>query len=249
MSRKAKRSDVCKTQINEYIESINLQAEDLVLSKFPQRVFEIEALSKTASFNVSDLSSAHNQLKVLASDPKLRINNVDEIISKNRNCDVSPCSSSSGDNPENYVVPCNNHITDAVELIKPRIYELLADIQLLKMWMQFLSIRTEDSNDLIKSVLDNLLGEIEVCESNTDAFSGQISAYFSTRAKIVTKILKYPNIDDYLRCVREMDENFYVENRRMLCEIKNCYGTLHCMISKNLEKITKTKTFDPSTMY
>lgn len=249
MSGKAKGSDVCKTKINEYVKSINLQAEDLVVSKFPQRVFEIEALSKTASFNVSDLSPAHSGVKVIASDPILRIDNDDEIISKNRKCAVNPDSSSPGANPDNYVVPCNNHVTDAVELIKPRIYELLADIQLLKMWMQPQSIRAEDSNVLIKSVLDHLLAEIEVCENNTDAFSVQISAYFSSRAKIVSKVLKYPNIDDYRRCVRELDENFYFEIRQMLCEIKNYYGTLYCMISKNLEKIKKTKTFDPSTMY
>lgn len=61
MSEKAKDADFCKTTINEYLKSIILEAEDLILTKFPQKVFELEAFSSSANFNISDLTSGYNQ--------------------------------------------------------------------------------------------------------------------------------------------------------------------------------------------
>lgn len=46
------------------------------------------------------------------------------------------------------------------------------------------------------------MGEIQSVESEAAAFFDQISRYFISRAKIVSKVAKYPHIDDYRRAVQ-----------------------------------------------
>jgi proteasome activator subunit 3 (PA28 gamma) len=64
-----------------------------------------------------------------------------------------------------------------------------------------------------------------------------MTKYFVTRAKLVSKVLKYPNIQDYRQSVVEVDEKEFI-NLRMCCmDLRNNYAILHDMIMKNLEKI------------
>lgn len=52
------------------------------------------------------------------------------------------------------------------------------------------------------AVQEETLGEIQSVESEAAAFFDQISRYFISRAKIVSKVAKYPHIDDYRRAVQ-----------------------------------------------
>lgn len=55
------------------------------------------------------------------------------------------------------------------------------------------------------AVQEETLGEIQSVESEAAAFFDQISRYFISRAKIVSKVAKYPHIDDYRRAVQVND--------------------------------------------
>lgn len=231
--------------IGGYINDIKLQAEDLVMDKFPRRFLNLEALLKSADFNVSAIASAHNKTN---SGVNIRSDDGDGNVSKKQKLDTG-LNSASSNNCSEQVAPSNSFLVDAVELIKPHIRQLLEDTKLLEMWIQLLTPRNEFTNDLTNSLLSDIYNEIEAMESNGEAFSDQISAYFQSRGKIITKVMKYPQLDDYRRTVKEMDENFHHRLRATLCDVRNCYAALYEMISKNLEKIKKPRNFDPRLMY
>lgn len=245
MARELKKMNSGKEDIGKYIKDTKLKVEDLVMDKFPRRFSEIEALLKTANFNFRDIDSAHNELN---SEESKRADDAYSHVSKKRKRSIGLNSASNNDCNQQ-VVPCNKFIIDAVELIKPYMRQLLEDAKLLEMWIQFITPRTEIANDLINSVLDNIYNEVEVMESNAEAFSDQVSAYFLSRGKIIAKCIKYPKLDDYRRAIQEMDENFLRRLRKTLCDAGNQYVTLHQMISKNWEKIKKPRIFDPRVMY
>lgn len=70
----------------------------------------------------------------------------------------------------------------------------------------FLSVpKIEDGNNFGVAVQEETLGEIQSVESEAAAFFDQISRYFISRAKIVSKVAKYPHIDDYRRAVQVND--------------------------------------------
>lgn len=62
--------------------------------------------------------------------------------------------------------------------------------------------KIEDGNNFGVSIQEDTLAEVQSVESEAAAFFDQISRYFITRAKIVSKVAKYPHIDDYRRAVR-----------------------------------------------
>lgn len=62
--------------------------------------------------------------------------------------------------------------------------------------------KIEDGNNFGVAVQEETLGEIQSVESEAAAFFDQISRYFISRAKIVSKVAKYPHISDYRRAVQ-----------------------------------------------
>lgn len=108
-------------------------------------------------------------------------------------------------------VKCNTPICDIIKIVKPVIRTLVEDSNLLKMWISFLIPKIEDGNNFGVSVQEDTLAEIQSVESEAAAFFDQISRYFISRAKIVSKVAKYPHIEDYRRAVQ-------VSPRRLLIE-------------------------------
>lgn len=120
-------------------------------------------------------------------------------------------------------VTCNTPICELIKVVKPFIRELVEDSNLLKMWISFMSEcasetmnsitiidafscfivpKIEDGNNFGVAVQEETLGEIQSVESEAAAFFDQISRYFISRAKIVSKVAKYPHLDDYRRAVQ-----------------------------------------------
>ena len=59
------------------------------------------------------------------------------------------------------------------------------------MWISFLIPKIEDGNNFGVSIQEDMLAEIRTVESEAAAFFDQISRYFITRGKIVTKVSFY----------------------------------------------------------
>ena len=138
------------------------------------------------------------------------------------------------------------------------------------MWISFLIPKIEDGNNFGVSIQEDTLAEIRTVESEAAAFFDQISRYFITRGKIVTKVgikksrifiktllhnanncqvTKYPHVEDYRVTVEELDEKEYVSLKLVMCEIRNHYSTLHDIIMKNLDKIKKPRTSNVDNLY
>ena len=58
----------------------------------------------------------------------------------------------------------------------------------LKMWITFLIPKIEDGNNFGVSIQEDTLGEIRTVEAEAATFYEQISRYFITRGKIISKV-------------------------------------------------------------
>jgi len=56
------------------------------------------------------------------------------------------------------------------------------------MWISFMIPKIEDGNNFGVSIQEDTLGEIQSVESEAAAFFDQISRYFVSRGKIVSKV-------------------------------------------------------------
>ena len=117
------------------------------------------------------------------------------------------------------------------------------------MWISFLIPKIEDGNNFGVSVQEDTLAEIQSVESEAATFFDQISRYYASRAKIISKVAKYPHIEDYRRAVKELDEKEYLSLWLVMCEIRNRYCTLHDIVIKNLEKLKKPRSCNSESLY
>lgn len=237
-------------RVQEYKEKVVAQAEEMVSKHFPKQILELETLLKTEKFTRTDLKSIHAELNIPIPDANV-FNHDNEVQGKKRKhiflgTDIQGCKVLV---LPNGTVPCNRHVVEIVDIVKPKIKQLVEDSNMLKMWIQFLIPRIEDGNNFGVSIQEDTLGEIRTVEGEAAAYLDQISRYFLTRGKMVSKVAKYPHVDDFRRTVHELDEKQYVSMRLVLCELRNHYATLHDMITKNLEKIKKPRSSNSETMY
>ncbi|XP_029831043.1 proteasome activator complex subunit 3 isoform X2 [Ixodes scapularis] len=238
-------------KVEEYKERLKKEAEELVLHKFPEKILELEALLKTDKFSKTDLAAVHADINIPVPDPPLQNHEAELTAGKKRKLE---CFENEITGTKVLVLPTgsvhtNSHIVSIVDVVKPKIWQLVDDTNILKMWIQFLIPRIEDGNNFGVSIQEDALTEIRAVEGEAAAFFDQISRYFLTRGKIIAKVAKYPHVDDFRRTVQELDEKQYVSLRLVLCELKNHYATLHDLITKNLEKIKRPRSSNAENMY
>ncbi|KAK0175252.1 hypothetical protein PV327_009016 [Microctonus hyperodae] len=238
-------------KVQEYKDSLKSKAEQLLLKGFPEKIVKLNEILATPNFAHRHLTEVHQDLNVPIPDP-IAINHSDDgPISKKIKLE------NSGDDVPgtrvmilpNGPIPCNKPLCDMVRIVKPYIIQLLEDSNLLKMWISFMIPKIEDGNNFGVSVQEDTLAEIQSVESEAAAYFDQISRYFVSRGKILSKVAKYPHILDYRRAVQEMDEKEYTSLWLVLSEVRNRYCSLHDLVIKNLEKIKRPRSSNAESLY
>jgi len=251
-----------ETRLGEYKESLKSKAEKLVKKEFPQRILELEELIGTPSFKLSPSINVERPVNIpipkMTSEENGDSGSGDrEAVGKKRKMteeapvgdDFSHVSGSKVVLLPNGVSPCNSIVAQMISHIKPKIVELVESANLLKMWVTFLIPRIEDGNNFGVSVQEDTLGEIRQVESDGCSYLDAISSYHLNRGKVVTKIAKYPHVEDFRQTVLELDEKQALSIRLIAVELKNHYAVLHDIICKNWDKIKKPRNVNHDAMY
>ncbi|KAF0307665.1 Proteasome activator complex subunit 3 [Amphibalanus amphitrite] len=244
-------AEEAREKVSKYKDDIKVEGERVVNDVLPQRILEMNELLEQAPFTTTDLRQFHSALQVGVPPPLHADGQPPPGKRRKRSEDAGD-----GESPPascllpHGSVPCNKPITDIIEILKPIIRRIMEETNLLKMWVTYMIPKIEDGNNFGVSIQEDALGEVASAETESATHFYEISRYFSFRAKLVSKVVKYPHIDDYRRAVEELDEKQFVSLRLTLVEIRNRYATLHDVISKNLVKIKKPRSVDSAeSMY
>ncbi|KAM8947076.1 proteasome activator complex subunit 3 [Pelodytes ibericus] len=253
MSSLLKVDQELKKKVDCFRERITSEAEDLVASFFPTKLLELDGFLKEPMLNVQDLTHIHSEMNLPVPDPILLTNSHDGLDAPN----LKKRKLEDGDNftgTKVFVMPngmlkSNGQLVEIIEKVKPEIRMLIEKCNTVKMWVQLLIPRIEDGNNFGVSIQEETVAELRTVESEAASYLDQISRYYITRAKLVSKIAKYPHVEDYRRTVTEIDEKEYISLRLIISELRNQYVTLHDMILKNIEKIKRPRSSNAETLY
>jgi len=258
-------------RLSGYKESLKSRAEKLVKNEFPQRIMALEDLILTKAFVLNPAISVECPVNIpiprvvpqknqepkkdKVQEPikdnvgkKRKMDNGGEFVEATLN-DMSLVSGSKVLLLPNGTSPCNKTVSEMIAAIKPKIVELVEAANLLKMWVTFLIPRIEDGNNFGVSVQEDTLGEIRQVESDGCSYLDAISSYHLNRGKVITKIAKYPHVEDFRQTIIELDEKQALSIRLIAVELKNHYAVLHDIITKNWDKIKKPRNANHDTMY
>uniref|UniRef100_A0AAY4DE57 Proteasome activator complex subunit 3 n=1 Tax=Denticeps clupeoides TaxID=299321 RepID=A0AAY4DE57_9TELE len=230
-------------------------AENLVASFFPQKLLELDSLLKEPILHIHDLKEIHSEIDLTVPDPVLLTNSHDgvEVVRPTYSCRGSfehgPCESTKVFVMPGGMLKSNGQLVDLIERVKPEIRTLIEKCNTVKMWVQLLIPRIEDGNNFGVSIQEETVAELRTVEGEAASYLDQISRYYITRAKLVSKIAKYPHVEDYRRTVTEIDEKEYISLKIIVSELRNQYVTLHDMILKNIEKIKRPRSSNTDALY
>jgi len=77
----------------------------------------------------------------------------------------------------------------------------------------------------------------------------KLSKYNLSRAKLVSKLLKYPGIEDYRKSIIELDKRFCEDLFTTCRDLRNSYAVIFDMIVKNRGVIENPRTSNRTTLY
>ncbi|XP_055513130.1 proteasome activator complex subunit 3 isoform X2 [Leucoraja erinacea] len=242
-------------QVDAFRERVTAEAEDLVASFFPKKLLELDCFLKEPLSNISDLATIHSELNMPVPEPIIISNSHDGLDStpnsKKRKLEdgETNCPGTKVFIMPNGMLKSNQQLVAMIEKIKPEIRTLMEKCNTVKMWVQLLIPRIEDGNNFGVSIQEETVAELRTVESEAASYLDQISRYYITRAKLVSKVAKYPHVEDYRRTVSEIDEKEYISLRLIVSELRNQYVTLHDMILKNIEKIKRPRNSNADALY
>uniref|UniRef100_A0A8D0GLE6 Proteasome activator complex subunit 1 n=1 Tax=Sphenodon punctatus TaxID=8508 RepID=A0A8D0GLE6_SPHPU len=220
-----------KLKVDSFRERITSEAEDLVANFFPKKLLELDGFLKDPILNIHDLTQIHSEMNLPVPEPILLTNSHDGLDGPNlkkrklEDCEET-CQGTKVFVMPNGMLKSNQQLVDIIEKVKPEIRLLIE------------KCNTEET-----------VAELRTVESEAASYLDQISRYYITRAKLVSKIAKYPHVEDYRRTVTEIDEKEYISLRLIISELRNQYVTLHDMILKNIEKIKRPRSSNAETLY
>jgi len=238
------------TKVQEYKDDVKKQAETLVLKGFPETIVILNNILENSQFKNRSFTDVHQDLNIPVPEPIILNSHTDLPVAKKPKLDHSSQDGTKVLILPTGSVPINKNINELIENVKPHIRKLVEDSNLIKMWISFMIPKIEDGNNFGVSIQEDTLAEVQSVESEAAAFFDQISRYYISRGKLISKVAKYPHIEDYRRSVQELDEKEYLSLWLVMSEIRNRYCALHDIVLKNIDKIKKPRpTNATETLY
>ncbi|KAK1939506.1 putative subunit of proteaseome activator complex [Babesia divergens] len=148
-------------------------------------------------------------------------------------------------NEDNRIMtPSHKQIFKELESIKREAAELIEIIGNIKLWIQLNVPRIEDGNNFGVGIQEEVILELTRVEDTAFNLHDTIVKYYMARAKLCTKVIKYPNVCDYSEAIRELDEKEWIHIKITNVDMRNNYSMIYDLLCKNWEKVVKPKSED-----
>lgn len=119
----------------------------------------------------------------------------------------------------------------------------------VKLWVAMTMPRIEDGDNFGVGVQEEVLSELHRAQEAGINLRDVPRQSYLTRAKICSKLIKYPNVEDYTTALKEHDDKQFFLARQNILDIRNVYATMTDMIHKNISKIRKPKGENSMNLY
>ncbi|XP_012688694.1 proteasome activator complex subunit 2 [Clupea harengus] len=237
---KISRENIVK--VENYRQSLYLQAENLFSNHIPLKITQLDNLLQEEALCITDLSSLHAPLEIPIPEPPVE----DEEMETDKNEEDEKKKKKT---PKCGFIKGNEKIVKLLNIVKPEIVALKETCITVSCWIQHLIPKIEDGNDFGVAIQEKILERITAVKTKVEGFQTNLNKYFSERGDAVAKASKDTHVMDYRSLVHEKDEAVYSEIRVIVLDIRGFYAELYDIISKNLEKVTNPKGEEKPSMY
>ena len=210
-----------------------------VLTKFPEKITELNALLKDERFtNEFDVSKDELIIPV----PDSIGDQTSDTISDSSDQSKEDVIQEKNEKTRNVVVRSNPYLVEMVALLKPKLIEFIQYTLELSAGINLLIPAIEDGNNFGVEIQQECVDATIIAENDIYQRLQEIHKYFSNRAELVTKAVKHPKCEDFRLAIQERDRMFHKFLVISLNSVRNYYMNLHDLVVKNQNKIKKPKS-------
>ena len=124
-----------------------------------------------------------------------------------------------------------------VGILQSELSEFVVVLQLLRTSFTLSLPSASDTNNLDIEIMEELLSELKDHMDWTNNLRGRLCHYADQRAKLLSKVYKYPGVADYKAAVRELDQYIRITLGLNWLTLRNGYTWIHQLYLRNEEKL------------
>ncbi|KAJ6621102.1 proteasome activator pa28 REG alpha/beta subunit [Mycena sp. CBHHK59/15] len=218
--------------------------EDVVFRSFPSKDLIQSAASPDSPYH-HDQTSTTTDTKVYPA-PASSQSNAAQPQSKKRKIDDGSLSESTNDTQYARLpslVHSNKHMTGLHATVKRECEELVNLTDQVKLWISLTMPK------YVVLTLAEVLAELLRAQDSAYNLRDMAQKDYVARAKICSKLIKYPNVEDYTLALKEHDDNQFYLARQHLVDLRNIYAVLTDLIHKNIAKIRAPRGNNGVSLY
>ncbi|KAF9229062.1 proteasome activator pa28 REG alpha/beta subunit [Gyrodon lividus] len=234
--------------------SVASAAENIIFRVFPTKIIELSATveSTNALDSPYHISQASASTDATVYPPLNATYDLNGPASKRKRTEdgVSPPFANDTSNaryPE--LVHANKHILKLQETIKAECAQLSDSCDKVKLWVNLTMPKIEDGDNFGVQIQEEVLSELLRSQESAYNIRDSVRQSHLARAKICSKLIKYPNIEDYTLALKEHDEKQLFFARQNLADIRNVYAVITDILHKNITKIRSPRGNNRAGLY
>ncbi|KAK7064029.1 proteasome activator pa28, REG alpha/beta subunit [Favolaschia claudopus] len=231
-------------QLQAFQKQATSAGENVVFRVFPAKVLELQELIQSTSLPNSPY---HKDQTSMTTDPAVypppesSSVNGDLPQSKKRRIENDTSSPQTTGPREDvqfpHLVQPNQHLVTLHETLKRECEELVALTDHVKLWISLTMPKIEGGDNFGVQIQEEVVAELLRSQESAFNLRESVKNHHLARAKICSKRIKYPNLEDYALSLKEHDEGQSYLARQHLNDLRNIYAVLTDLIHKNIAKI------------
>ncbi|EMD41836.1 hypothetical protein CERSUDRAFT_120763 [Gelatoporia subvermispora B] len=253
MSDKMKMGSEITKKLEEFHKTSAVVAQEVIFVTWPAKILELQALIDSTIHPSSPFHPSHaaNFTDTTVYPPPSYLADSEGSETKKRKLDsdesvngvTSGVSATNDTRNARYpnLMHANKHIVKVHELMKRECEQLAELIDKVKLWVNLSMPKIEDGDNFGVQIQEEVLNELHRSQESAYNLRDAARQNFANRAKICSKIIKYPHIEDYILALKEHDEKQLYVSRQNLHDLRNVYAILTDILHKNITKIRSPK--------
>ncbi|KZT08546.1 proteasome activator pa28, REG alpha/beta subunit [Laetiporus sulphureus 93-53] len=248
-------------RLEEFRKAASAVADDVIFKIFPMKILELQELIDSTKSPSSPFHESHGVMSTDATvypPPDPRSSEGPETKKRKLEADdfenVSSTSALTHPNDVYFarypnLILANQHLVKVYDRLKKECEQLADLCDKVKLWVNLSMPKIEDGDNFGVQIQEEVLTEIHRSQESAYNLRDASRQAHLNRAKICSKVIKYPHVEDYTLAMKELDEKLLYVARQNLYDIRNIYAILMDILHKNIAKIRSPKGNNQSGLY
>ncbi|KAI0257022.1 proteasome activator pa28 REG alpha/beta subunit [Lactifluus subvellereus] len=223
-------------KLEDFRKSVDADAEDVIFRIFPGKKLIKSTSSSSSPFHQSHAAGSTD---VTVYPPPISSNSTGEPDKKKRKREVEETNDHVLSDTQHARFPnlfhTNKHLLSVHETLKKECEQLIDLTDKVKLWINL------TMPNYLDGVSTEVLSELHRSQESGYNIRDSVRQNHLNRAKICSKIIKYPHLEDYALGLKEHDDKQLYIARQNLSDLRNVYAVMTDILHKNISKLRSPK--------